>query len=116
MKRHMNLLFYPIFTISYACLLGLGMECMLRLLGVSMAISLDGATATRYPRLLPVLCVVGLLALVALILLTVLNLRLSPKMHYSKRILAIQAICAFCLSIPMIKAWDVAFTLLQVAF
>ena len=39
-----------IFAIVYAIFLSLGLECLLNLLGVSMAISLDGPPVTKqYP-------------------------------------------------------------------
>ena len=105
------------FIIAYATFLSIGFECMLRLLGMSVAISLDGATVTKqYPRFIPFCVIVGLGALVILIATFVLNLKLSEKYGLTKEIWWIQSIFSLVISFPMVKVWELLFEFLQRTF
>ena len=94
-----------------AMFLSLGTECLLNLLSLSMAISLD--SAVKYPRFVPFCAILGIVALLGLIAMLILNIKFSEKLGFTKTIWFIQYIVAFVLSIPMIKLWEVLFDFLQ---
>ena len=102
------------FAVAYAIVLSLGLECLLNLLGISMAITLDGSSVTKqYPRFIPFCLIVGFFALAALIGLFILNLKASEKSEFTKKILWGQTIISVVLSIPMIKPWEMLFDFLH---
>ena len=102
------------FVIAYASFLSIGLECLLNLLGLAMAISLDGAAVTeQYPRFLPFCVITGLLALVLLIATAVLNLKISEKYGLTRKIWITQSIISVVISIPMVKLWEILFDFLQ---
>ena len=106
-----------IFAIAYAIFFSLGLECLLNLLGLSMAISLDGATVTKqYPRFIPFCVIVGLGALVLLIATFVSNLKMSEKYGLTKELWWIQSIFSLVISLPMVKVWELLFEFLQRTF
>ena len=105
------------FIIAYAAFLSLGMECLLNLLSVFMAISLDGGAVTKqYPRFIPFCIIVGILALVALVAVFVMNLKASDKFGFTKRLWWAQMIITVVISVPMIKLWETLFDFLQKTF
>ena len=105
------------FVTAYAIFLSIGLECLLNLLGLSMAISLDGAAVTKqYPRFIPFCMVVGLGALILLIATFILNLKISEKNGSTKKIWRMQAIIALVISFPMLKLWELLFEFLQKTF
>ena len=105
------------FVIAYATFLSIGYECLLNLLGLSMAITLDGAAVTKqYPRFIPFCTVVGLGALILLIATFILNLKISEKHGLTKKFWWMQAIIALVISFPMSKIWELLFAFLQRAF
>ena len=117
MQKKLVFLEVLLFTIGYAVFLGLGCECLLNLLGLAMAMSLDGGSAAKmYPRFTPFCFTIGLLALTALIFLAVLNAKKADRFHYTKRMWTVQWIFAFVLSIPMIALWEKVFDALQNTF
>ena len=102
------------FVITYATFLSVGLECLLNLLGLSMAISLDGAAVTKqYPRFIPFCMVVGLGALILLIATLILNLKMSEKYGLTKKIWWMQAIIVLVISFPMLEIWELLFEFLQ---
>ena len=106
-----------IFAIAYAIFFSLGLECLLNLLGLSMAIALDGAAITKqYPRFIPFCMIVGLGALVLLIATFVLNLKMSEKYDLTKKIWWIQSVFALILSFLTVKVWELLFEFLQRTF
>ena len=106
-----------VFVIAYATFLSIGFECLLRLLGLSMAIALDGAAVTKqYPRFIPFCMVVGLVACILLIATFILNLKMSEKYGLTKKICWMQAIIALVVSFPMVKIWEILFEFLQRTF
>lgn len=114
-KTRMNkLLWCLLFTAAYGAVVGLGMECALRLLGIGMSMSLD--STPRYPRFVPFCMIVGLLALGALVLLLVFNVNASEKLGYTKKTWIIQSVGVCVRSIPMIKFFDILFRFLQDVF
>ena len=116
-KKPIKIVAYLLFVIAYAAFLSIGMECLLNLLGISMGIALDGnSVVNQYPRFIPFCVVVGFLALVALVLLVILNIKASEKLDYTKRVWYIQSIFAFVISIPMIKLWEMLFEYIQKVF
>lgn len=105
------------FIIAYAAFLSLGMECLLNLLSVFMAVALDGGAVTKqYPRFIPFCIIVGILALVALAAVFVMNLKASDKFGFTKRLWWMQMIIAAVVSVPMIKLWETLFDFLQKTF
>ena len=103
-----------IFAIAYAIFLSLGLECLLNLLGLSMAISLDGPPVTKqYPRFIPFCFIVGIFALASIIVTFILNLKAFEKFEFTKNIWITEIIIAFVISIPMIKPWEMLFEFLQ---
>ena len=102
------------FIISYATFLSLGMECLLCLLGVAMAISLDGAAVTaQYPRFIPFCFIVGIVALAFIIVTFILNLKASGRFAFAKKLWWIEIAVALVLSLPMVKLWEIIFDLLH---
>ena len=105
------------FVIAYATFLSIGLECLLNVLGMSMAISLDGKAVTKqYPRFIPFCMIVGLLALVLLVSTFILNLKISEKHGLTKKIGMIQTIIVLVISFPMVKIWEIFFEFLQRTF
>ena len=103
-----------LFIVAYAFFFSLGAECMLNILGLAMALSLDSTPS--YPRFVPFCFAVGLFALSALIALAFLNLKNWEEIGYTKFLCILQAIPAFFLSLPMIKVWEILFRYLQDTF
>ena len=102
------------FLIAYATFLSIGFECMLNLLGMSVAISLDGPPMTKqYPRFIPFCFIVGIFALASIIVTFILNLKAFEKFEFTKNIWITEIIIAFVISIPMIKPWEMVFDFLQ---
>lgn len=88
------------FSIAYALVLSLGIECMLN------ATSLLMFGAQQYPRFFRFSLVVGLLALVALVVLVIVDLKVAEKVGFTKTVWKIQWIIAAVASIPLIKPWE----------
>ena len=106
-----------IFVIAYATFLSIGLECLLNLLGLSMAIALDGGAVTKqYPRFIPFCIAVGLFALLVLGLLAFFNIKHSEKLGYTKRLWIFQLVSVFVLSIPATEIWRMIFELLHKVF
>ena len=107
----------PFFILANAAFLGLGGECLLRLLGLSMAISLDSPPiAEQYPRFIPFCVILGITALVGLIALFILNTVISEKLNYTKTVWILEYILSFALTLPLIKLWNMLFDFLQKVF
>ena len=105
------------FIIAYATFLSLGTECLLNLLSVFMAVSLDGGSVTKqYPRFIPFCIIAGILALVSLVAVFVMNLKASDKFGFTKRLWWAQMIIAVVVSVPMIKLWETLFDFLHKTF
>ncbi|MBE6693702.1 MAG: hypothetical protein E7589_02940 [Ruminococcaceae bacterium] len=104
-------------AVAYATFLGMGLECLFNLLGLTMAISLDGAVVTKqYPRFIPFCILAGFVALAALVAIFIFNLKVSEKYSFTKKIWWMQMIIAVIISLPMIKAWEMLFEFLQKTF
>lgn len=102
------------FIIIYAVLFSLCIECFLNLLGIAMAISLDGrSAASQFPRFIPFCLVAGFLSVIMIIALCLLNLKLAKNLNYSRRTWIIQSAAAFVCSLPVIKLWDMLFRYFQ---
>ena len=105
------------FLIAYATFLSIGFECMLNLLGMNVAISLDGPSVTKqYPRFIPFCFIVGIFALASIIVTFILNLKASEKLGFTKKIWWMEMVISFVVSIPMIKPWEMLFEFLQKTF
>lgn len=116
MKKSLNFVFYSLFTAFYTIFFSLGLACLLQLFGVALGVAIDGSAVIRqYPRLIPFCIVVGILCLIALAALGLLNAKFSKKLNYTKTVWIIQFVCAFVISIPMIKVWEMLLGFLQKA-
>ena len=102
-----------LFVLVTAASLSLGIECLLNLLSISMAISLD--SVVKYPRFIPFCIVLGIVALLGLVAMLVLNIKISEKLNFTKTIWIFEYSLALVLSIPMIKIWETLFEFLQKA-
>ena len=100
--------------LTNAAFLSLGLESLLSLLSLSVAISLD--SAERYPRFIPFCIVVGIVVLLGLVAMLVLNIKVSERLNFAKPIWIFEYVFAFVLSIPMIKIWEMLFEFLQTTF
>ena len=115
--RKTSFIILPIFILANAAFLSLGTECLLNLLGFSMAISLDGKSVIeQYPRFIPFCAVLGIFALLGVISILFGNIKISEKLKFTKLIWYFQYIFALVLSIPMIKLWEMLFEFLQKTF
>ena len=99
--------------LANAALFSLGMECLLSLLGYTMAISLD--SSVQFSRFIPFCIVLGIVALLGLIAILILNIKDSEKIGFTKTIWIFEYAFALVLSIPMIKIWETLFEFLQKA-
>ena len=102
-----------LFVLANAASLSLGIECLLHLSSLSMAISLD--SVVKYPRFIPFCIVLGIVALLGLIAILILNIKDSEKIGFTKTIWIFEYALALVLSIPMIKIWETLFEFLQKA-
>ena len=109
-----SVLWSAIFAALYAILGGLGLECLLMLLGITMSVSLDSHPS--YPRLLPFCMIVGFLSLILLALLVCFNIKVSRKVGFSGKLWIVQWIGAVALLLPMAKLWELFFEFLRKAF
>ena len=116
-KRCSKIAVSALFTVAYAILLSLGVQCLLNLSGAFFAISLDsGSAVEQYPKFIAFCIFIGLAALVALVLLAILNIKVSEKLEYTKKLWYAQCFFAFIISIPMMKIWEMPFDFLHQAF
>ena len=97
--------------LTNAAFLSLGIECLLNLLSLSMAISVD--SSPPYPSFIPCCIVVGIVSLLGLVAMLVLNIKISEKLNFTKTIWILEYAFALILSIPMIKLWEILFEFLQ---
>ena len=100
-----------LFVLANAASLSLGIECLLNLLSLSMAISLD--SVEKYPRFIPFCLTLGIVALLGLVAMLILNIKISEKLNFTKTIWIFEYALALVLSIPMIKIWETLFEFLQ---
>ena len=104
-------IYLPITILANAAFLSLGIECLLNLLSLSMAISLD--SVVKYPRFVPFCVTLGIVSLLGLVAMLVLNIKISEKLNFTKTIWIFEYAFALILSIPMIKLWEILFEFLQ---
>ena len=98
----------PTFTLGNAIFLSLGLTCLLNLLSLAMAISLDGKSVVeQYPRFIPFCIILGIVALIGVIFLLFGNIKISGRLNFTKWLWCFQYIFALVLSIPMIKLWQI---------
>ena len=109
-----KILLFIAFALLYAAFFSLGLECLWNLLGIAMAIALDGSSAAKqYPRFIPFCLIVGFFALSALIGIFILNFKVAEKYEFTKKFWLMQMTIAVALSISMIKPWEILFVFLQ---
>ena len=106
--------FLPFSILANATFLSLGIESLLNLLSLSMAISLD--SVEKYPRFIPFCIILGIVALLGLSAMLILNIKASEKLGFTKNIWLIQYVFSVVLSIPMIKLWEMLFDFLRKIF
>ena len=75
----------PTFTLGNAIFLSLGLTCLLNLLSLAMAISLDGKSVVeQYPRFIPFCIILGIVALIGVIFLLFGNIKISERLNFTK--------------------------------
>ena len=99
------------FSLATAVFFSLGMSCLLHLLSLAMATSLD--SSAQYPRFVPFCIVLGIVATIGLIAMLILNAKVSEKFNLTKSVWIFAYIFAFVLSVPMLKLWEMLFDFLQ---
>jgi hypothetical protein len=105
------------FTLAYAAAVGLLMECLLNIFSICCGASFDGRPLPEvYPRFLPFCMILGFLSWAFLIAIFVINIKESERIGYTKKIWTAQSLCAFFLSIPAIKLFEMLFEFLQETF
>ena len=104
-------------TAANALFLGLGMVCLLYLMNLSFAVSLDGVSAMeRYPRFFPFCMIMGFLALVGLVGVLCANVKASETLHFTGKVWVIQYAVALILSLPMARLWMTVIAFLRWVF
>ena len=120
MKKSNNIIIYLSILINSAAS-GLGMTCLLNLIGIALGIAIDGRVVIReYPRFIPFCIILGMLALLILITVFIINvivlnlkIKVTKKYVSSMIIFVLQYIISFIFSIPMLFLWQKLFTFLQ---
>ena len=103
MKKYFSVSF---FVIIYAVFFSIGAECLINVLSAFFSI-LPIPTSEQSFWLF---CLaVGFLVLVAFAAMLILNIKISEKIGYTRRIWWIQMISAVIVAIPMIKIWEIVF-------
>ena len=100
--------------LANAAFLGLGIECLLNLLGIAMAVSLD--SSLKYPRFIPFCVVFGIVALLGLIAMLIINITASKKLNFKKSVWVFEYIFVLVLALPMTKLWEMLFDFLRNLF
>ena len=109
--KKISFVILPSFILANAAFLSLGIECLLNLLSLCMAISLD--SAEQYPRFIPFCIVLAIVALLGLITMLILNIKISEKLNFRKSVWYFEYIFALVLSLPMTKLWEMLFDFLS---
>lgn len=104
------------FSLAYGILFSLGSSCMLNLLGIGMALSLDGGILNQYPRFIPFCMLVGILTLAAIVILFIYQFYAAEKLGFTKRMWYVQFLSAVVTAIPMIELWERLFVFLRATF
>lgn len=116
MKSRGNLL-CSIFTIAYAVVFSMGSVCLLNLMGMAFALSLDGGSVvSRYPRFIPFCIAVLILSVATFVMLVILSFEAREKLNYTKVKILIQSLISFVMSVPMMYLWNALFKFLQERF
>ena len=105
------------FAVVYALILGLGMTCLLNLEGIALAAAAFGDSLVKqYPRFIPFCLLVGTAALIALIVILMINRKVAAKLAFTGKMWWVQMISAAVLSLPALQLWAVLFEWLQKTF
>ena len=104
------------FSLAYGILFSLGSSCMLNLLGIGMALSLDGGILNQYPRFIPFCMLVCLLTLAAIVILFIYQFYAAEKLGFTKRMWYVQFLSAVVIAIPMMELWERLFVFLRATF
>ena len=98
------------FTLSYAILLSLIIECLLYLLGLTFGISLDYyEPMSAEPIFFPLCIIAGILALLAMVAIFLLNFIKSERLGYTRKMWCVQGIFAIVGAVLLIKPWEIFF-------
>lgn len=105
------------FAVANAFLLGLGMVCLLYLMNLSFAVSLDGVSAMeQYPRFFPFCVIMGILAVIGLACVLCASVKVSERLHFTGKTWVIQYAVALILSLPMARLWMTVIAFLRWVF
>ena len=103
MKKHFCIIS---FTLSYAILLSLIIECLLYLLGLTFGISLDEPRSAE-PIFFPLCIIAGILALLAMVAIFLLNFIKSERLGYTRKMWCAQGIFAIVGAVLLMKPWEI---------
>ncbi len=111
-----KILFLSFSSVANIFCLSLGFRCLLNLLAVTIAVSPDSEYQIRFPRYIPFLVVMGLIALAGFIAMLIWNLNVSEKYRFTKIAWIAQYGCCVVAALPMITFWEMVFAFLQKTF
>lgn len=105
MKKHFCIIS---FTLSYAIILSLIIECLLYLLGLTFGISLDSyEPMSAEPIFFPLCIIAGILALLAIVAIFLLNFIKSERLGYTRKMWCAQGIFAIVGAVLLMKPWEI---------
>ncbi|MBE6569046.1 MAG: hypothetical protein E7658_02360 [Ruminococcaceae bacterium] len=105
------------FTLFYALSVSFGCICLLQILGIGLALSLDGGSVLlQYPRFLPFCAVTAILDFAVFCILVVLHTKAAAKFAFTKTICCLQIVSAVILALPLMELWDLVFDRLHIIF
>ncbi len=96
------------FTLSYAILLSLIIECLLYFLGLTFGILLDEPMSAE-PIFFPLCIIAGILALLAMVAIFLLNFIKSERLGYTRKMWCAQGIFAIVGAVLLMKPWEILF-------
>ena len=111
MKRTSKIVLYCLFTVLYALLFSLFLECFIEALPFGFSVPMD-----RHPRLAAFCFVSVFLAVVGIALLVFFSVKYSDKLCFNKQVFALQSFCAVVFSFPLIELWKCFFRFLEKTF
>ncbi len=109
-----KLLFISAFSVSYVLVISMGITCFLNVVGAVLAsYAFNEAISAQYPRFIPFCIIAGICALIALIAFFRIDIKLSKKFNFTKKLRFVQIPAVLILSIPLTAVWETLFDHLQ---
>jgi hypothetical protein len=111
MKKIKTVLF---FSLLYSVFISLLLVSFLNLLGIALAVGIDGrAVAERYPRFIPFCVIVGALSFFAILAVFHFNKEKAVSCDHTARTWCVQVLLSIAFSLPLTLAMGEAVELLQ---